>query len=62
MSEPAQKCESHLQAKLSMLLKWPIIAFWLKGKSRFSRFPPRKVFNINYSPCLNRNDDSLFLY
>ena len=26
-----------------LLLKWPIVLFGLKGKSRFSRFPPKKL-------------------
>ena len=34
--------------KCSLVLKWPIIlvVFYLKGKSRFFRFPPKKYFNI----------------
>ena len=29
--------------------------FWLKGKYQFSRFLPKKVFNINYRSNMNRH-------
>ena len=48
MSEPAQKCENNAIFKQKytlerlLLLKWPMWLFGLKGKIRFSRFPPKK--------------------
>ena len=40
-----QRTGSYLQVKnYLLLLKWHILMFWLKGKSRFSRFPPKKSF------------------
>ena len=54
MSEPAQKCENYaifMQnyiPELLIALKMVYSCFfWLKGKFRFSRFPPKKFYNIN---------------
>ena len=49
MSEPAQKCETNAIFKqiyvknCSLVLKWPILNVLAEGKSRFSRFHPKKV-------------------
>ena len=50
MSEPAQKCENNdailkqnYAQKLFFAFKMTkFLLLWLKGKSRFSRFPPKK--------------------
>ena len=56
MSKPAQKCETIFKQIYALKL---FIAFAMaysccfslhKGKSRFSRFPPKMFYNINY--CL----------
>ena len=63
MSEPAQNCENYFTQnytkELFMLLKWPILVVSVRGKSRFSRFPPRKSFiasncRLRFFPPLNR--------
>ena len=46
MPEPAQKCENYAIIKQNYTLGL-FLLFWLKGKSRFSRFPPKKFYNIN---------------
>ena len=55
MSEPAQKCENYAifkqnyAQKLFITFKMAILflLFWIKWKSRFSRTPPKKFYNIN---------------
>ena len=55
MSEPAQKCENYAifkqnyAQKLFITFKMAILflLFWIKWKSRFSRNPPKKFYNIN---------------
>ena len=47
MSEPAQTCTSNAILKQKYAQKLLIELFQLKGKSRFSRFPPKKFYNIN---------------
>ena len=48
MSEPAQKCENNAIFKqnytLELFIALIMLLFGLKGKSRFSRFPPKKSF------------------
>ena len=54
MSEPAQKCENNaIQAKqycktVYCFQNGLFSLFQLNGKSRFSRFPPKKFYNFNY--------------
>ena len=51
MSEPGLKCENNAIFKQNITLKlfidlkmaYILLLFGLKGKSRFSRFPPNKV-------------------
>ena len=47
MSEPAQKCENYAIFKQNytpeLFLNGLFLLFWLKGKYRFSRFPPKKA-------------------
>ena len=46
MSEPAQKCENTAIFKRNSTPKLFIafkMLFWIKGKSKFSRFPPKKL-------------------
>ena len=58
MSEPALKCENSAIFKPNyaknclLLLKWPILFVWLKGKSRFSRFPPKNVLKHQLQLCI----------
>ena len=56
MSEPAQKCDRNAILKQNYTLKLfaafkmaIFLLFRFRGKSRFSRFPPKKFYNINYS-------------
>ena len=52
MSEPPQKCENYDIIKQNYTPELLIVCslndlfllFWPKGKSRFSRFPPKKSF------------------
>ena len=52
MSEPILKCENNAIFKqkytLKLIIAFKILQFSLKGKSIFSRFPPKKFYNINY--------------
>ena len=52
MSEHAPKCENNAIFKqnytLELFIALIMLLFGLKGKSRFSRFPPKKFYNINY--------------
>ena len=47
MSEPALKCENNAIFKqnytLELFIALIMLLFGLKGKSRFSRFPPKKI-------------------
>ena len=61
MSEPAQKCENNdailkqnYAQKLFFAFKMTkFLLLWLKGKSRFSRFPPKKLLNKSCSSQMN---------
>ena len=54
MSEPALKCENNASfkqidtLKLFIAFKMAYLLFQLWGKSRFSRIPPKKLYDINY--------------
>ena len=55
MSEPGLKCENNASFKLIYTLKLFIAfemayscCFRFRGKSRFSRIPPKKFYDINY--------------
>ena len=56
MSEPALKFENNAIFKqnytLEMFIALKMLLFGLKGKSRFSIFPPKKFYNIN---CWNKS-------
>ena len=52
MPEPALKCEKcYLKAKINsncfLFTKWPMLAVSAERESRFSIFPPKKLYKIN---------------
>ena len=69
MSKPAQKCETIFKQIYALKL---FIAFAMaysccfslhKGKSRYSRFPPKMLYNINYWTFKrNKNFKYVILY
>ena len=72
MSEPAQKCNNYAIFKKNYTLQMFIalkMLFWLTGKSRFSRLPPKnysaqssnKNFQDEFTPCSSSISKLFFL-